>query len=198
MTESRRSRRTWPGPMSVAGVEPGHEHDLPPALLARVRVLTRSLVIFGVCLAAIGTCLVLILLDRSNARDDQNERTNQRINDSICDLLDQLPEGGLLDRPRGKYHCGPGFPLSRLTPDERTQIRRPVSPPAASTPAPSAAPVPAPPLGSAATPGAAPRAPATLPPRTGPGPGGPTPTPPSPSPPFPVTGLVCDLAGVCI
>jgi hypothetical protein len=120
-------------------------------------------------------------------RDAENARLHEQIRQSMCDLLDQLPEGGLLQRPREKYGCGPGIPLADLPPAVRDRYAP------TPTPAPTLTPLP-----PAASPSAPVPAPGTLPPRTGPGPGGPTPTPPSPTPtPLrPVTDLVCDLTAV--
>ena len=118
--QPRRSRTAWPGPLSVAGVGAGHTHELPPALRQRYRLLLLAVVAL---LLAVGTLTYFVyqqqqyIEGRGAARDRENERTNQRINDAICDLLDQLPEGGLLERPRAKYGCGPGYPLSEVPPE---------------------------------------------------------------------------------
>lgn len=50
------------------------------------------------------------------------EETSDLLRRGICDLLDQLPEGGLLERPRVKYGCGPGIPFDSLTPEEQDRI----------------------------------------------------------------------------
>ena len=40
-------------------------------------------------------------------------RIKQHTDSAICDLLDQFPAHGvLLERPRAKYHCGPGLPVT--------------------------------------------------------------------------------------
>lgn len=131
MTEPKpnRSRTAWPGPMSIAGLGDGHEHDLPKALVQRVRRQTWAVVILGVCIVAIGVLLLLIIAQRGERRDEENERLQDQIRQSTCDLLDQLPEGGLLDRPRSKYGCGPGIPFDSLTPDEQRRISGGSAPP---------------------------------------------------------------------
>lgn len=193
--EPRRSRTAWPGPMSVAGVDPGHEHELPAALVQRIRLLTRAVVIFGVCLLAIGTLLVLIILERGAERDREQDELKREIRDSWCTALDTLPEGGYsLDRLRGQYECGPGKPIADLPPEEQREIANRTVPPAD---------------GPVVT-----LPPEQLPPREGPGPRDfpmpnelepePAPVPePVPSPPPlvnlpPVIDPVCDLAGVCL
>lgn len=124
-------RIPWPGPMSVAGVEPGHGHELPPALVQRVKLLTRAVVIFGVCLLMIGTFLVLIILERSDRASDERSDLKREIRNSWCTALDTFPEGGAsLDRLRARYKCGPGMPLASLTPEEQEEWAR-IRPPAA-------------------------------------------------------------------
>lgn len=124
----RRSRLGWPGPMSVAGVKPGHTHELPSSLLIIIRAMVGLVVILAAIVAMLTSYVFQqqqYIEGRGEQRDAENERLNQRINDSICDLLDQLPEGGLLDRPRQKYGCGPGIPLSELPDDVRQRYHTP-------------------------------------------------------------------------
>lgn len=135
-----RSRTAWPGPTSHAGLEPGHEHDLPSSLLKRIRLLTWAVVSFGVCLLAIGTFLILILIDRGNARDEQNARMRESFREGICATFDSFPEDlPSLKRPREIWNCGPGIPLDQLPPEEAEQLRQnrapgpepvPIAPPA--------------------------------------------------------------------
>lgn len=152
--EKRKSRRGWPGPMSVAGVKPGHTHQLPGALLTILKALVLVVVVLAVMVSLL-TYYVFqqqaYIEGRGHVRDAENERTNQRINDALCDLLDQLPEGGLLDRPRDRYGCGPGIPLSELPEDVRQRYTG--QPPAAptTTPTPTPAATPPPPLSPAVT-----------------------------------------------
>lgn len=116
-------RRTWPGPMSTAGVGEGHSHEWPAPLLRRVRLLTRAVVIFGVCLAVFVYLFVSLIQSRSAERRAQNDRIQQEIRDSWCTALDTFPEGGELDDLRVQYDCGPGIPLSDLPPDQADRLR---------------------------------------------------------------------------
>ena len=139
---------------------------------------------------------------RGELRDQENERLNQRINDAICDLLDQLPEGELLDRPRGKYGCGPGIALEDLPEDVRRRFDPPAAPAAPATTVP-AAPTTLPPVGAPAAPNPPRPSSSTRPPAeptTAPSPAAPTPAEPSPpaGPLDPVTDTVCQLVNVCL
>jgi hypothetical protein len=128
--------------MSVAGVKPGHTHELPGGLLTILKALVLVVVVLTVMVGLL-TYYVFqqqaYIEGRGHVRDAENERTNQRINDAICDLLDQLPEGGLLDRPRERYGCGPGIPLSELPEDVRRRYTGEDGTPA---PTPTAVPTP--------------------------------------------------------
>lgn len=192
--------------MSVAGVPPQHTHDLPKALRVSYRLLLAAVV--GL-LCAVGTLTYFVYQQqqyvegRGEYRDAETQRLQQRITDAVCDLLDQLPEGGLLERPRDKYGCGPGIPLSELPEDVRRRYQgEPPAAPASTTPA--AAPVPRPPMGAPAAPNLPPRPtpnepPAGNSPKPEPPPPDPTTGPPSGGAPLaPVTDVVCDLTDVCI
>ena len=201
----RRSREHWTDTMEAGPPDPpAHVHRLPPVVRIAAVGLTLAVGLVIVALVLIGLAVYQAdqyVKGRGVYRDQENARTNERINRAMCDLLDQLPEGGLLNRPRAKYGCGPGLPIDSLTPQEQAQLHsRTPAAPAPSQPQPL---VPLP-LPGGADPGVVPPQPGTLPPRTGPGPGGPTPTPPSPepaaptaSPLSPVTDLVCGLVDVC-
>lgn len=168
-----RSRLGWADPMDG---EPARASS-PPRLPKVVRLSIIGLAA-AVFLALVGVGLLATYVyqqqqyiqGKGEQRDRENAELQEQIRQSICDLLDQLPEGGLLERPRIKYDCGPGIPLEQLTPQEQAQVRaRPTVPP------------PPPPMGSPAVPN--PPRPSTgpVPPRTGPGPmSAPTPTPPPP------------------
>lgn len=131
MTEpdKRRSRTAWPGPLSIAGVGEGHTHDLPKALRTRYRLMMLAVVAL---LLAVGTLTFFVyqqqqyIQGRGEYRDREAARmeaeNEERLRRGICDLLDQLPEGGLLERPRTKYGCGPGIPFDSLTPEEQRRI----------------------------------------------------------------------------
>lgn len=47
---------------------------------------------------------------KGKQRDADAQRQNQQFNQFVCDVLDQLPPGEVLDRVRGEYGCGPGLP----------------------------------------------------------------------------------------
>lgn len=198
MTELRRSRTAWPGPMSVAGVGDGHSHDLPGPLVTRVRLLTWALVVVGASLAIVVALMLLLILDRSADREQEQQRLAEAFRIGICDVLDELPEGGVLDGPRGKYGCGPGRPLEEFPDDVRQRYAPPAAAPgdAGAGPGGGAAPGGAPPAPPASTARPTPP-PAPAPPAPAPAPD-PTPPPPtSPSDPVgEVTGTVCDLVVV--
>lgn len=128
-SESRKSRIAWPGPMSTAGLGQGHSHELPDPLIRRIRLLTQVLVIVGVCLVAAITMLLLLILERGQMRDAEQER----IREAFCDVFDSLPEGGLLDRPRALFDCGPGIPLEDLPDDLRQRWEQRHDEPAAAS-----------------------------------------------------------------
>jgi hypothetical protein len=88
----------------------------------RAPVITAYVAI--VLLAIQSAYIFVYVLDRGQARDEELRRIDERINRSVCDLLDQLPEGGLLDRPRQKYGCGPGIPLESYPPDVQQRLRQ--------------------------------------------------------------------------
>lgn len=92
--------------------------------MQRIRQQTWAVIVLGVCILAVGVLLMLLIAERGEQRDRQ-----------YCDLLDTLPEGGLLDRPRAVYDCGPGIPFDSLTPEEQRRITggtaSPVPPPPA-------------------------------------------------------------------
>ena len=178
---------------------PAHVHRMPRVFRIAVVGLVGAVFLLLVAVGLIANAVLQqqqYIEGRGVQRDAENARLHEQIRQAQCDLLDQLPEGGLLEAPRTKYHCGPGIPLADLPPSVRQRYAPTPAVPQALTPLPPAA-----------SPSASRPAPGTLPPRTGPGPGGPTPTPPSstptptptpsPSPLRPVTGPVCDLTGLC-
>jgi len=193
----RRSREHWTDTMEAGPPNPpAHVHRLPPVVRIAVVGLVGAVFLLLVAVAFLTMYVYKqqqYIQGKGEQRDAERAQLQEQQRRGMCDLLDQLPEGGLLERPRAKYHCGPGIPLSQLTPSEQAQIQ------SRNVPAPPPQPlVPLPPPASSdmhPTPG-------TLPPRTGPGPGGPTPTPPSPAPASPtpsvldpVTGVACGLLG---
>jgi hypothetical protein len=196
--EPRRSRRGWPDPEPPApdgdAVVPAHKHSRVPVGIAYVAI---------VLLLVTDVLLVIGWMDfndyvhgKGQQRDQENARLNQRINDAICDLLDQLPEGPLLDRPREKYGCGPGIPFDQLPPDIQQQLTPAPAPAATTAPAPTA--TPDEPSPDAPTSAARPPAPDTPEPLPGGADGPMTPSEPPPlSPPSQARELVCGLLPVC-
>lgn len=161
----------------------GHDHDLKPTLLAFLVIIALGLVA-GIVLSYVQAqrtgqrlhALEEYVQGKGEQRDRENARLREEIRQGQCALLDQLPAGGLLDRPRQTYGCGPGIPLDQLTPEEQAQLpsrKAPPRPAATTTPA---APIPQ----EAPTQAPAPPVPAS-----------PTPTPPS----QPTSGpeLLCGL-----
>lgn len=119
---------------------------------------------------------------------------------SVCDLLDGLPAGGFLDPKRTEYRCGPGLPLSELSPEQRQELQSYRQGPLTTNNEPDplnyyAEPDPryAEPEASAdaAVPSQAPAA----------APASPTPSPSPSAPPLvdlgPITDPVCDALGIC-
>lgn len=113
---------------------PAHVHRLP-----KVVRLALSGLVFAVFLLLVAVGFLTVYVHQANQyvqgrgeyRDRETARLEEQIRTSICDLLDQLPEGGLLDRPREKYGCGPGIPFEDLPED--IQQRYGGQPPAPAT-----------------------------------------------------------------
>jgi len=123
----RRSREGWADTMEAGPSNPpAHTHRLPP--LVRVAIVGLGAAVF-LLLIAVGFLTVYVyqqqqyIQGRGVQRDRENVQLQERIRMGVCDLLDQLPEGGLLERPRHKYHCGPGIPFEDLTPGEQQQVQ---------------------------------------------------------------------------
>jgi hypothetical protein len=218
-----RSRTAWQqAPQTPAGATTTtHDHRLP----RRVR-----LILIGLVVAVIGLTAAVVVTGvyvwqaaeyvqgTGEYRDAEAERIEQqaqeRIRRAICDLLDELPEGGLLERPRAKYGCGPGVPLAEFPPEVAERFR-----PEAATPPLSAAPPPGQ-RSAPVSPSPEPSRPAqggpkpseNSPPSSGTRPQGepsPAPPPAQPAPPpddggllddltDPLTGPVCDLTSICL
>lgn len=124
--EAKRRASFWPEPGSVTATSTEHSHKLPRAL----QLCLAALVLCVLALACAVGVLLAYILDVREYRNEQFKVMREQIRVSNCDLLDQLPEGGLLTRPREKYRCGPGIPLSEYPPDVRQQLEaRPTSPP---------------------------------------------------------------------
>lgn len=197
-TKPRRSRTAWPGPTSKAGLEPGHTHNLPRGFRIIVKAQTAAIVALLLAVAVLSWFVwdqQAYIEGKGEERDRETVELNERINGAICALLDRLPEGGVLERPRREYGCGPGIPLDDLPPDEADRIREQRGQPAVAAPDPldrfgPFEPPASPPVGTG---GALPPSPA---PATEP-PAEPTPTPePAPDPVVdlsPVTEAADDL-----
>jgi hypothetical protein len=199
---SDRARLAWPDEMPPECSEPAYR--LPRSTR---RILTALVLAVVALLLAVGTLTVFVYRQqqyvegRGEYRDAESARmeaeSQERIRRAMCDLLDTLPEGGLLDRPRAKYGCGPGLPIDQLTPQERENLqRRDASLEPEPEPEPQSAPAPARAFEDGAP--VSPAQPTTppAPPRPTPTPE-PTPTTPPPVDPQPLTELVCDVTGVC-
>jgi hypothetical protein len=108
---------------------PAHVHRLP--VFVRVALVGLTVAVF-LCLVGIGLMAGAVyqanqyVQGRGEFRDREAARmeseTTEKIRKAMCDLLDTLPEGGLLERPRDKYDCGPGIPIDELSPEERQQV----------------------------------------------------------------------------
>lgn len=101
----------------------GHSHRLPRSLLVLVAVCIIGLLVAIVLSFAYAqqvngrlSRLEQYVQGRGDYRDQEQKRLEEKIRRSTCDLLDQLPAGGLLERPRAKYHCGPGLPSTSPVP----------------------------------------------------------------------------------
>lgn len=126
---------------------------------------------------------------RGEFRDQEQRRLEEQIRRSTCDLLDQLPQGGLLTKPRAKYHCGPGIPLASFPPSVRTQLQQRDSGPATAI-------ATAPPPDRPATGQPHPTGPAPAP-RTPPAAAPSATPPPTPQPSRPPITRVCAALHLC-
>lgn len=196
----RRSRIAWPGPTNIAGVEPGHSHELPRGFRIIVKAQTLAIVAL---LVAVGVLSYFVwtqqeyIEGKGEQRDRENVELERRIDDAICDLLSLAPaDSAQADYYREQLGCThPGIPTDQLPPEirQRFEPTPAPNPPAAATQEPPA-------MGSGAVPN--PQRPT---PDYTPVPPGTTPTterPPEPEPDpvvdvSPLTDVVCDLIGVC-
>ena len=201
---THRSRTGWADPMDQeppTATAPTHSHRLPGSVRLAMAGLVAAVLLLAV---AVGFLTVYVyqanqyVQGRGEFRDAETARLEEQIRRSICDLLDQLPEGGLLDRPRAKYDCGPGLPAELLTPQEQARLadRRP--PPV--TDGEPQAPAPAAPTAPDVGPGLR----AAVPPPPSPDVDVPPPSPPAPpdapppaAEPAPLGDLVCALLPFC-
>jgi hypothetical protein len=197
--ERRRSRFGWPTqtePTTTPAGTHSHKQNNRPLGLAYVAIVL--LLITNAALAYFVWQDHQYVQGRGEYRDQETTRLEQQITDAVCDLLDELPEGGLLDRPREKYGCGPGIPLDDLPADLRERYEGGTrSAPTTTAPAPTS--TTQAPVGAPAVPNP-PRVTPSSPPSTTP----PKPTPASPAPSSPERPLtpviegVCQLVNVCL
>lgn len=93
----------------------GHDHDLPGSLLAMLTVvivgLAAAIVIVAVAADRRVSALEEYVAGRGVQRDAENQRLNDRLDRSLCNLLDRLPAYPDLESARAEYGCGPGLPL---------------------------------------------------------------------------------------
>lgn len=64
----------------------------------------------------------------SKIRTEQNRAVNERINESVCAIMDRLPAGPLLDPIREDYGCGPGLNPATLSQEQLEEILRDYGP----------------------------------------------------------------------
>ena len=139
---THRSRTFWPkplGPREEKGAEPAktmhsHKESRQPRVLwvvAFVCIVILSIVcglltVYAVRVDARIAALEEYVEGKGEQRDREAAALEKLMREldrqSACDLLDQFPEGGWLDRPREKYNCGPGIPIEELTPEEQEQL----------------------------------------------------------------------------
>jgi hypothetical protein len=207
--DAEKTRRVWPLRTAPTTTPAGtHSHPLP----AVMRLSLAGLVVAVLLQCAAITVLAIYVVQdhnyvigRGELRDRETVALKEQIRQSICDLLDQLPEGGLLDRPRNKYGCGPGIPLSEFPQGWQDKIRsqQPDEPATTETPAepaptePPEAPEPAQPTSIPARPGVLPRVDTGRPLPAGvTGPVVPSEPPPL-APPGQIADLLCGILPVC-
>lgn len=192
-----RSRTAWPAPLEIAGVGDGHTHPIS----RRWRRIFAALMVLTVAQTlAIGALLWLVLLSEEY-RQEQRARTLA----AICDVLESLPPGPVLDDVRRRWDCGPGRPVAAFPPQVQQELAERDGEPPVQEPPPQAAEVTPAPAAPPAPPTSAHPAPppeTTGPPAEVPEPGPPPAPPPAPSPPSeplkPVTDLLCELVTVCV
>jgi hypothetical protein len=201
----RRSRLAWPQKEAPAP----EQAEIPPHRHRSARRQWAAIVVLYLVLA-LNTYLVILnyqyVLGRGQYRDAEAQRIEQenteRVRIAVCDVLDHLPAGGLLDPTRTEYGCGPGIPVESLPPEAQEQLQQFASgipepepaeptPGVKATPAPSSrsavttapAPTAAPPAPAPAAPPVAPRPPVQPAPTPAPAPvPAPTPAPAQPAP----------------
>lgn len=107
--DRRRSREAWPDPDAPlpVPVTPAHTHRMPGWVRWGLLSLTALVLALSVAVAA----LLVYVQQLRDAREHQQEQTEEQIRGSFCDLLDLFPSDvEALDAPRETYDCGPGAP----------------------------------------------------------------------------------------
>src|SRR5690349_12651174 len=106
----RRSREFWTDTMEAGPPNPpAHVHRLPAAVRFALVGLVAAVFLLLVAVSLMGVYVYQqqqYIQGRGELRDRENAQLQEQQRQGICDLLDQLPEGGLLERPRAKYGCG--------------------------------------------------------------------------------------------
>jgi hypothetical protein len=193
----RRSRGPWPLRTQATTTPAGtHDHGLPGWL--KPAFIGCGVAILALVVAVI--YLMIYIIGRGQVREQQIQDTRDQVREQLCDVLDGLPQGGVLDLTRGRLGCGPGLPLSQFSPDIQQRLSpTPPQPsaPVVQQPAPSPSAAPEPPPAAPATPEPPPAADSPAPlPGGADGPMSPSEPPPL-SPPSQVRELVCDLLPIC-
>lgn len=107
-----------------------HSHRLPRWVRSTIIALLVCMVLLTVALAFLTVYVYQAneyVKGRGKFRDAEAERaqqqTTEQVRQSVCDVLDHLPAGGLLDPTREEYRCGPGVPVDELPPEARDQLQ---------------------------------------------------------------------------
>lgn len=131
--EMRRSRRAWP-----SHDLPEHTHDLPAWLVRVVWGLLALMVALTVVVALLVAQSIAqdkFITDLREYRDRQQVEMEQRTRRGFCDLLDQFPKGGLLERARDTYGCmNNGYDPDEVDPTQLREQRDLMNPTTKGTP----------------------------------------------------------------
>lgn len=128
----RRSREGWPDTEKPSKwAESAHSHELPAWLRRMLVIIGAFMLLVGVGLGCLTYYVYLdheYVLGRGQYRDDEavriQQQTTEQIRSAICDLLDGLPAGPLLDPKRAQYSCGPGVPRDQLPAETQEQLQQ--------------------------------------------------------------------------
>jgi hypothetical protein len=115
----RRSRIPWPMRTGETTTAAGtHDHTMPKW----VRFNDICGFLLHVVESLVIACLLIYIIGRGEVRERQIQDTRDLVREQLCDVLDGLPEGGVLDLTRGRLHCGPGMPLESYPPEIQGQL----------------------------------------------------------------------------